>query len=887
MAAWLTMPMVLAAEATHDADAAGGLGTVVAYAFGLLLLAAGVLAISKRSGLPFTVMLVVVGVVLAHLAHNGPTWLAPLSDFRLSPDLILFVFLPTLIFESAFNLDGRQLRKNLTPVMTLAIPGLILSTGVIGAIVAALTDIPLPAALLLGAILSATDPVAVIAMFKQLGAPRRLTVLVEGESLFNDATSIVVAMILLDVAMRGQVSGGAAAWGVAQFFIVFFGGLAVGGVLAGACGWLLSKVNGDEAIEISLTTVLAYGSFVIAEHYLHVSGVMAGIAAAVLMGGWGRTKISPSVAGYLHHFWEYAAYVANAMIFLLVGLSVDLNALWASAGVLAIVVLAMLVSRAATIFGLVPLIGRLTHPISGAFQAVMYWGGLRGAIALALALHLPHDFPFRDTFIALVTGAVLFTLLVQGVSIEWLVRRLGLDRLSPREHAMQIEGLIAAKQRALAQVPELQASGLFSPQVADAIRQRCQVERDELLATLDKLRDTELDAEHEASLLMLQCLAVERNVYYDLFGKGHLSERAYRDLLFSIELQGEAVRHHNDPMLATLHTVRRQRWIGRLLRASDRVAPRLARRLRTVWTAREYERAWGRHLGSTAAIDWLGETAHTEHVPDAVLHEVRQRYERWREQARSRIDRIAEQFPEFVQAMQQRLGDRMVNQAQSDAIRHEIRTGAIPHAIGDRLIENVNRTMPRHPVASQRLHIDPTELLRRVPFFRDTPPDEFARVARHLREITTPSGEDIIRQGARDDTLYLIARGVVRVVREQSDGRVSDLATLVAGEFFGEMALLFGQPRSATCRAVTPCALYALRRADLDAVARACPAITNALMDAARERSGVPNPAAASGGGADKQSLSVTEGTPSANESDASNAEPTHDANEASPAQRH
>lgn len=320
---------------------AHGIVTQVGTTFVLLLLAAAVLAFCKRTKLPFTVMLVLVGVGLAHLAGWGPAFLRAFADFRISPEVILFVFLPTLIFESAFNLEARRLQHNLLPVLTLAIPGLLLSTAIIGAIVAVLTGIPLVAALLLGAILSATDPVAVIALFKQLGAPKRLTVLVEGESLFNDATALVVAGILVEAAMGGA-SAAAAFHGVLEFLVVFFGGALVGLVLAGAFGFVLGKVGRDPFIEVSLTTILAYASFLIAEHVLHVSGVMATVVAGLLMGGWGRTKISPYVAGYLPHFWEFLAYVANALIFLLVGLSVVLTELWNAIGVLACAVLAML-----------------------------------------------------------------------------------------------------------------------------------------------------------------------------------------------------------------------------------------------------------------------------------------------------------------------------------------------------------------------------------------------------------------------------------------------------------------------------------------------------------------------------------------------------------------
>jgi len=352
--------------------------TIVWAMIGLLFITAITFAICKRYKLPLSVMLVVVGIAIAYIAQYGPPYLAPLAAYKISPDIILYVCLPTLIYESAYNLEFRQLRENLTPVLTLAVPGLLISTIIIGVFVWLGTTIALGAALLLGAILSATDPVAVISLFRQLGAPKRLTILVEGESLFNDATAIVTAKILFTVVVAGAFSWHFAYEGVLEFFIEFVGGALVGWGLAVIVGYLLGLVESEPFIEISLTTLLAYFSFVIAHEFFHVSGVMATVAAGLTMGDWGRTKISPSVAEYMHNFWEYLAFIANALIFLLVGLSVHLGVLRDTLWPLFIVVVAMLVSRAVVIYGLVPLLGRLSgaEPIEMPYRTVMYWGGV-------------------------------------------------------------------------------------------------------------------------------------------------------------------------------------------------------------------------------------------------------------------------------------------------------------------------------------------------------------------------------------------------------------------------------------------------------------------------------------------------------------------------------
>lgn len=819
--------------------------------FGLLLVAAAVLALCKRLSLPFTVVLVIVGLAIVQLARafDDVTWLHGIAHYSISPEVILFVLLPSLVFESAYNLHARQLQKNMLPVLTLAIPGLLISTAIIGGLVSTLTEIPLAPALLLGAILSATDPVAVIALFKQLGAPKRLTVLVEGESLFNDATSIVVAGILMEVVRNDAFTTGTITSGIGSFFLVFFGGIVFGLVLGYVFGMLLQYVRSDEYIEISLTMILAYGSFLIAEHYLHVSGVMATVMAGLMMGNWGRTKISPAISGFMHHFWEFAAYVANALIFLLVGLSVDLDQLGHLGAILAVVVLSMLISRAIVIFGLVPVAGKMTQPVSRAFQIVMYWGGLRGAIALAIALHIPADLKLtlgdeqlalRDCFITLVMGAVLFTLMVQATTIGRVVRKLGLDKPTIAERVAKISSLMNAKRRALKRIPELQGGGLFSPNVADPLVERTNKELEELNTQIATLREKELDREQERRLLYLRCFALETTAYYDMFSKRHLSERVYRDLSFSLELLGESMKHDGSIPAATIYDENRQRlrqrffkWLGSVPGCSG-----WSRQLSAQRTSREYRRVWGRYQGSEAVLDHLDELAESEHAHAEVIEEVRARYQQWHDSAKERLDSVAEQFPEFVHAMQEQLAERLIAQAQREVIQKETKAGAIPQGVAAEVLSHLDDHV--HLVGSQgleQLHVEPEELLRKVPFFAETPPDEFTRVAGKLRELTVPSGDDIIREGDAGDSLFLIARGVIRVVKE-IDGETVELATLVAGEFFGEMALLLREPRNATCRAVSPCALYELKREDVDEIQSACPAIKDALMKSAAERSG-------------------------------------------------
>ena len=810
----------------------------------LLVVAAVVHALAKRWSIPFSVALVVAGAALGWLADRVGL-LAPLAGLEVTPDAVLFVFLPTLIFQSAFHLDARALRENLTPTLTLAVPGLVISTALIGGIMhlaAPWVGVHLDwaEALLLGSILSATDPVAVIALFGQLGAPKRLTVLVEGESLFNDATAIVLSRIIIGVMAAGVLSGETLIVGGVEFLAVFFGGLVVGWILALVVGSIIGEVDTDAFFEITLTTILAYLSFYVAEHWLHLSGVMSAVAAGVVMGGWGKAKISPSVVHYLEHFWDYLAGVANALIFLLVGLTVNVSALVDALPVLFWVVAAMLVSRAIVIYVLVPVVGRLpgNDPIDFGYQTVMFWGGLRGGIALAIALSLPTTVENKALFITIATGAVLFTLLVQGLTIERVVRHYGLHIPPLSDRMARIEGLISAKVRTLEEIPILQGGGLFSPRIAEEMTSRTNASMATLRTQLDELRDRELDLKEERRLLYLRCFGEEKTLYYQMFSNGHLGERTYRNLAHSIELQTEGIRHEGRLPEFTLHPPSGERLENVLHRLLERV-PGLGagvERLRAGRAARDYEVAWARFRGSRHVLDDLDDLVRTEAVRGDIADEVRAFYEYWHESARSRLDQTTELFPEFVAATQERLADRLALHAEQEAIEEKAHAGIIPHGVAEVMLEEMAQEL-RALRASQaaKLAIDPGELLKKVPFFKGIPAEEFRTVTERLRRRTAPAGDAIVKQGEGGQSLFLVARGVVRVSR-QDGGITRDVATLMAGDFFGEMALLHGGARTATCRAVTPCALYELRRDDLQGIVETCPAMRGALEEADRSR---------------------------------------------------
>ncbi len=811
----------------------------VAGIIGLLLIAAAILALTKSIKMPFTVGLVLTGMLLSWLTGSFPHLLGPLQSLSLSPDLILYVFLPTLIFESAFNLDARQLRKNMWPILTLAVPGLLLSTIIIGLIVYYATPLPLSIALLLGAILSATDPVAVIALFKKLGAPQRLTILVEGESLFNDATSIVLSRLLVTIIVAASgFSSATLINGTIEFFSVFLGGLVVGVALGLLIGLILGKVREDNYIEITLTTILAYASFLLAEEVLHVSGVMATVAAGLTLGGWGRMKVSPAIRTYVDHFWEYMAFVATALIFLMVGMKVELDALLNTSDILVWVLLAMLVSRALVVYGLIPLVNRLPQSISAdrRYQTVMYWGGLRGAIALAIVLSLP-DFEYAETLVAVVMGAVLFTLLVQGLTIESLVRKLGLNRPPLADRIAKAEGIIEAKQNARQRLPELLQGGMFSGAIAARLQEECDTSVNQARQELIQLRKQELSTEQETKLLYLRCLSEEKAAIIEQLNKGHISESAFRSLLLIMTLQVDTIRIYGRYKSVQQHLLPQQRLRKFLFHFLEQI-PGLSRTteyLRLNHIAHSYEQAWGHYQSAKRVLEQLNSLDPAEHI-DEVVTEVREQYLHWQGMAKDFMDQMAEQYPEFVNTMQERLGRRLTILAEIETIAKQSKHGALPAPIAEEIQDKLLQQLwSMRGQEITRLQIEPSELLRKVPFFTNIPPTDFEGLAQHMRSQSLPAMETVIRQGDSDDNLFLIARGVVRISHEDN-GKSHDLATLMAGDFFGEMALLHDAPRTANVQTVTPCTLYTLKRTDVEQAMQKWPSIRSALEEADRQR---------------------------------------------------
>lgn len=415
--------------------------------FWLILTAFVVALAARRLRAPYSLALVITGIAI------GISRLLP--KVHLDPEVLMTVFLPPLLFESALNLHLNLLKRDWVPIAIYTLFGTISSTVIIGLAVTRLLHLPMAISLVFGALISTTDPISVIAVFRKLGADRRLKLIMEAESLFNDSLAVVIFTVVLGIAAGGRFSYVSS--------IGHFVQLALGGALLGtAIGLLASRVHyelNDHLIEITLTTVVAFGSYLVADR-IGVSGVMAVVAAGVTMGSYGmETSMSPGTRLAISAFWEYLAFVVNSIVFLLIGIEVAYidwrHRVWLACAASVVV----LVGRAA-IYPISLLVNKLHGNIPRSWQHVLVWGGLRGALSMALVLGLPQQFPYRDTMVAATFGVVLFSLLVQGSTVGVLLRRLGLANIdaaaSPRQRQLETE--LIAVHGGLAEIERLRAA---------------------------------------------------------------------------------------------------------------------------------------------------------------------------------------------------------------------------------------------------------------------------------------------------------------------------------------------------------------------------------------------------------------------------------------------
>lgn len=405
--------------------------------------------------MPYTIGLVIIGYVFSAYIFPNFSIFRPLEGIVPGPEILLYIFLPPLIFESAIHVNTRLLGRYLIPVLTLATVGVLISTFIIGYLLYWSLAIPLFYMLLFGALISATDPAAEISIFKEIGVPKRLHILVEGESLLNDAAAIVsfqmfLTFISTSIVARGVTLAQTSRMFTNEFVSAFFGGIAVGAIVGIVLYQIIKKTPLHPHIHQTATLVAAYLSYIVTDHILGYSGVLAVVVCGCVAAQASINWIGPARREELSHFWEYIGFLANSLIFLLVGISVatlqDFTQV-IRGGIIGILVVIGVVTlaRFVSVFGILTLLNPLTdRKVPLRYQAIASWGGLRGGVAIALALSLPYSLPYREAIIGFTTIIVIFTILVQGISIGPLIRILGLGKTPQEEKLYDLQATLVS-----------------------------------------------------------------------------------------------------------------------------------------------------------------------------------------------------------------------------------------------------------------------------------------------------------------------------------------------------------------------------------------------------------------------------------------------------------
>ncbi len=536
----------------HGASAAFDFEHGIGIVIGLLIVAMAVAVLVRRFRLPYTVVLVLVGIVLA-LARKA-SWIQ-VDGLELEGDLYAAVcytvLLPILLFEAALNLKWEMFSRNARPIFGLAILGTIINISLVGILVHFLLGMPWGISLLLGAIISPTDPLSVVVTFRQLGVARRLSVLVEGESLFNDAVGLVIFSVLLTAVGSGNVS---VMEGVYEFLIVCAGGVAVGAVLGFVAAYITRHVD-DHLIEVTLSTILAYGSFLVAEQMdiggIHFSGVIAVVVAGLAMGNYGRTSgMSATTIVALDTFWEYLGFVANSLVFLLIGIELSVlkfdGPIWDTLLTIGILYAIVLVARAAVSYAGGATLGTRERPIPRGWRHLIFWGGLKGALSMVMVLRVPRDlmvggYEYFDTLLTWTFGVVFLSLVIQGLSIRKVVGWLGLagkSEITDRYEAFAAK--VIAGRAAVEELDELRDSHVLTASVRDRLAQPYMVQVSDAEESLEQLHDDEPGfADIQARDAMRRAHHAEKSALLDAFRRGVITEEALHDMVHDLD-----DRHH-------------------------------------------------------------------------------------------------------------------------------------------------------------------------------------------------------------------------------------------------------------------------------------------------------------------------------------------------------
>jgi monovalent cation:H+ antiporter, CPA1 family len=755
-----------------------------------------------------------VSIVLVHtpLSARFGDLAGLFANLPVGAETFIYVFLPLLVFEGAITADVRRILEDAAPILMLAVIATVVCTAVVGFALWPIAGLPLVVCLLLGSVVATTDPAAVIAVFRDVGAAARLTRLVEGEALLNDAAAIVMFTVLLGVIVSGQQPNFLV--GEEQFLVSFFGGAALGLLAGRALLQLIPWTRDDRLAEATLTVALPYLVFIAAENLVHVSGVVAVLCAGLTVSAFGRSRITPYNWSFITDLWAQIAFWAHSLVFMLASILVPkllLDMQFHDVMLIAALIVAAFAARLLVLFLLLPLLSlaKLTQPISTAYKLAIAWGGLRGALTLVLALAVTENSALKpevQRFVAvLATGMVLFTLLVNGTTLRAVIHLLRLDRLSPIDQALRDRVLALS----YTEVAETIRSTAHEHDISPTALASALAPYEAGIAAANSPGDESGLTDHQRLAIGLVALGnQERMLALEIMAERAASPVTVQALLRNAEALGEAARSGGRlgykrgaeaalafPFsFAAAYFFYRRFGIVRFL--ADRLGDRFEMLLVTRLLIQELMAA---HAVRSRSI--FGERV--VELIDAIL---KLRLKR----TTAALDALRRQYPQYAAALEARF-------LRQSALRREMgrydalfQEGLIAPEIYEDLKGSVEDTQSRETRPRFDLGLDTRELIGRLDLFADLNDQQLERVQKLLRPRFAVPRELIVREGDEGDACYFIASGAAEVALR--DRRIP----LGSGDLFGEMALLTGMTRQADVVAMTYCRLLVLRRVDFD-----------------------------------------------------------------------
>jgi NhaP-type Na+/H+ or K+/H+ antiporter len=703
-------------------------------------------------------------------------------------------------------MDVHTFKKSFTNAFMLAVPGIIIALVFTGVIIIGLREVGLgfagwgwPLALLFGAVVSATDPVAVVALLKELGASKKLGTLIEGESLLNDGTAIVIFMVLL-----ATISGS----GTDTSPVLEFLRVALGGVLVGVFfGWLtirwVKKVFNDALIEITVIVAAAYLTFFVAEHFLHVSGVLGLVALGLMMAGVGRTRISPEVEHFLHEFWELAAFIANTLIFVIVGVVIANKSQFNGDDVLMLFVIyiGVHIVRAIVIVLLYPIMRKAGYGLPRKDAIVVWYGALRGAIGLALALIVATesgiDQEIRDDFLFLTAGLVTLFSLINATTVKYLVSGLGLTKIAPAKSLMMLSAKSYLRQSTENSINKFKKDRFLN-------RANWEVVQTFLPDKPDIENEDELHLESRIAETRRRILEREKSSYWNQFREGMLGPTAVRRLSDAIN---EIMDEGGLVSLAKRKDLE-QEWKTPKILGKLQSIPILGRisqhfffeRLATSYdSARGFVHAQEQSLklieNMLIAQDEEGETIDEDNM-EIIEAEINEN----KIHGLTFLRNLRNSYPEIYNAIATRQAIRSVLNYEKRMVERLLNKGRIDSGEAAKIISGIEERMKMLMDRPPSLELPkPVELLRDISWLTGLEEKTFERVVNDFQNRVYAVDATLVRENGPGDGLFVVVRGQVKISLKN---QVLDI--LGPGSVIGEMAVLTGLPRTATVTAESP-----------------------------------------------------------------------------------